>query len=421
MNVAARTYRKVMRRVVLVLAGLIVLSSIDRVNVSFAAIRMNADIGLDAKGYGLGASLFFVGYLLCQIPSAALLRRIGARRWIAISVGGWGLTAAAMAFVTVPWEFFALRVLLGAFESGFAPGVVWYVSQWLPAEYRTRSIGLTLLAIPLSVMIGGPLCGALLKLDLGILSGWRLMFLVEGGVTVIAGLVALRWFVDAPHQARWLDDDERAWIAGNNAPLRADAKGAEPRTNLRDPVLWYAAAIWFALITGASAIIFWLPLAIKMTGENDPLVIGILSALPWVAIGAGMWLNARHSDRSGERFGHVAFPAMLAALGVGGAALVGGGAPALALLVVGGFGLGGAQSVFWSLPTRYLSQVTPQSIALINLCGNLGSAIAPAAIGWAIARMSLTAPILILAALLAAGALLVLPLRTTALLRSQDR
>ncbi len=419
------TYRKVMARVVAPLAFLIVLSSLDRVNVSFAALRMNADIGLDPKAYGFGVGIFFVGYLLFQLPSAAVLRRIGPRWWVAGSVIGWGSVATAMAAIQTPFHFYVLRFLLGLFESGFAPGVVWYVSQWLPQHYRARAIAGTLLAVPISVILGGPLCGALLALDTGSIASWRVMFAVEGLATVAAGIVALFWFVDRPAQARWLSDDEREGIETTLAAEVAAARqpGGALSDVLKDPILWVSAAIWFVLITGANAIIFWLPIALKTLGRTDPLEVGILSALPWIAIGAGMILNARHSDRTGERYHHLAWPMLIAAIALFVAAIVTHqGALAMAALMIGGLGLGSAQSVFWTIPTRFVGARNPGAIATINLCGNLSSSVAPVAIGWAVAQTgSVAVPVYTLAALLLVGALLVLPLRRLAVARGGSR
>jgi ACS family tartrate transporter-like MFS transporter len=410
------TYRRIMLRVVLPLASLVVLSSIDRVNVSFAAIHMNADLGLDPKAYGFGVGLFFAGYLLFQLPSAAVLRRIGARHWIALSVIGWGSAATLMAIVQTPAHFYAARFLLGVFESGFAPGVVWYVSQWLPQAYRARAIGLTLLAIPTSVIIGGPLCGALLSIDMGAIPAWRMMFAVEGIATIAAGIIAWFWFVDRPEQARWLPQAERAAVTASLALEREQAGEATPRPmaeTLRDPILWLSAAVWFVLITGANAIMFWLPIAIRTLGRTDPFEIGVLSALPWLAIGTGMLLNARHSDRTGERYRHLAIPTALAAIALMAAALaIGNGPLALGLLMLGGLGLGGAQSVFWTVPTQFVGAHNPTAIATINLFGNASGAVAPVVIGWVVATTgSVTTPVFGLSLLLIVGALLVLPLR----------
>lgn len=407
-DLGERIYRKVLLRVSGTLALLIVISSIDRVNISFAALTMNRSIGLSASGYGLGAGLFFVGYLVFQLPSVALLRRWGARRWIAFSVAGWGLTSVALAAVQAPWQFFALRILLGAFESGFAPGVVWYVSQWLPQRYRSRSVGLTLLAIPVSVIIGGPLCGWLVGLGTTSLAGWRLMFLIEGAVTVALGLAALLWFVDHPEDAAWLSSDEKLWIAAERATEQRESAGPAG-IPFRNPVLWLCAAIWLALVTSANALIFWLPSVVRQSGVQAPVVIGALSALPWAAIGAGMVLNARHSDRSGERFRHVGLASLLGAIGLVAAALAGAGPSALVCLVLCGFGIGGAQSVFWAIPTRSLPGAG--AIAFVNLCGNASSAVAPLLIGIAIEHTGTPlGPVLGLALLLLVAAALVAPL-----------
>jgi ACS family tartrate transporter-like MFS transporter len=399
----------------------IILSSLDRVNVSFAALHMNADIGLDPKAYGFGVGIFFVGYLLFQLPSAEVLKRIGPTRWIAASVVGWGAMATAMAFIQTPTHFYILRFLLGVFESGFAPGVVWFVSQWLPQQYRARAVAGTLLAIPISVVIGGPLCGGLMSLDLAWITSWRLMFAVEGAVTVLAGLAALAWFVDRPGDARWLTASEKQSVEAALAADQVvkDAPNATLRDALHDPILWLAAGVWFVLITGANAIIFWLPIAIKALGVSNPFEVGVLSALPWLAIGVGMVLNARHSDHTGERYRHLALPMLLAAAALLFAAtLMSNGVVALIALMIGGLGLGGAQSVFWAIPTRYIGARNPGAIAAINLCGNLSSSVMPIAIGWIVATTgSVAVPVYVLAALLVAGALLVAPIRRLAVER----
>lgn len=407
-SVTAGSHRIIMWRVVAPLAALMVLSSIDRVNISFAASAMRRDIGLDQAAYGVGAGLFFIGYLLFQLPSMELLQRIGARRWIAFSVIGWGVTAAALALIQAPWHFYALRVLLGAFESGFAPGVVWYVSQWLPPAYRGRSIGLTLLAIPASVVIGGPICGWLLTVHVAELPGWRLMFLCEGATTVIAGLAASFWFADSPRQATWLSPPSKQWIAEALEGESRNLDVGSERSPLDPAALWRCALLWLALVTGANGLIFWLPSAIGATGMHNPLAIGVFTAVPWVAIAVGMMLNARHSDRTRERYRHLGIAMLLAAGGLIVAGVIGRTAIALIALAVGGFGLGGAQSVFWTIPTQIFRTNNARAIAIINLCGNAGSAVAPAAIGWLAQRSgSLATPLVVLAAALLACTFLV--------------
>lgn len=415
MDAAASAYRKIYRHIVAPLTLLIIMSSIDRVNVSFAAVQMNGDLGLDPRAYGLGVGLFFVGYLLFQLPSAAVLKAIGPRLWIAGSVTGWGLFATMMAFISAPWHFYVLRFLIGMMESGFAPGVVWYVSQWMPQAHRGRAVGMTLLAIPVSVVIGGPLSGALLTLDHGDIPGWRWMFLLEGVATIFLGLIAFWWFVDRPAKARWLTEGEKHLVG---EALDAEARAAGPRATgrladaMRLPALWWSAALWFVLITGANGLIFWLPTAIKSLGTHDDFTVGLLSAMPWAAIGAGMILNARHSDRTQERHRHIGFAAIAGGLGLAGAAMAGGGPLALLFLMVGGLGLGGAQSVFWTVPTRLLGARNPQAITLINLFGNMSGIVAPVAIGWIVATTGrIDIPVYLLALLLLLGAVCVRALR----------
>src|SRR5215831_10765882 len=211
---AVAANRKFRWRVLAPIVILIVLSSLDRVNISFAALQMNSAIGLDAQMYGLAVGLFFVGYLLFQFPSTALLTRIGARRWITLCVCCWGAVALSMAFVRTPIELYVLRFLLGAIESGFAPGVVYYTSNWMPARYRANTIAVTMLAVPISVIIGGPLSGWLMSVanPLG-LPGWQWMLFIEGAATIALGLCAYFIFVDRPGDARWLTRVEQEWIA----------------------------------------------------------------------------------------------------------------------------------------------------------------------------------------------------------------
>ena len=235
------------------------------------------------------------------------------------------------------------------------------------------------------------------------------MFLVEGLATLAIGIAALRWFVDRPADAAWLTDAERRQIAEANT---SSPVSSQKRLNaVHDPVLWLSAAIWLALITGANGIIFWLPGAIAAMGIHDPIEIGILTALPWAAIGVGMYSNARHSDRTQERAWHLGLASALAAFGLAGAALVPAGGWALALLMAGGLGLGGAQGVFWAIPTQRFAGAGPFAITAINLCGNASSAVSPFVIGWAIVHGGgVTIPVLGLAALLLAGAALTVPL-----------
>ena len=412
------TIAKIRLRVVVPLAVLLIVSSLDRANLSFAALQMNRELGLTPSAYGLAVSAFFVGYLLFQFPSMYLLHKLGARRWIVGSVLMWGLVALAMAFVDSALWLYALRCLLGVAEAGFAPGVVYLCSRWMPKRYRAAAISMTMLAVPLSVVAGGPFSGWLMSATnpLG-MAGWRWMFAAEGVLTLVLAVAAWRMVVDAPAQAGWLTSEERGWlareIAVDDASAEADGAGARAISMLRNPSLWAAAGVWFVLIAGAYGILFWLPQVARQLSSRSEFQIGLVSAVPWIGIGLGMFFNARHSDRSGERFLHVMLPLLLCSACLALATLPANSVAALALLFVAGLGLGGAQGVFWTIPTGFLGKdAARQGITLINFCGNLGGLFGPYAIG--LVRQStgsFALPIYAMAGLLLAGALLMLRLR----------
>ena len=408
-----RIRNRVTWRLVAPLTFLVFLNSLDRVNVSFAALRMNADLGIDAQSYGLGVGIFFFAYLLFQFPHTFVLRRIGPRRWIFCAVLFWGCVATAMSAIQNASHFYALRFLLGVAESGFAPGIVYYMSQWLPARFRAWAIAGSMLAIPISVVFGGPLSGWLMSIDnpLG-MPGWRWMFLIEGLPTIAAAFVSLRIFVDQPDQAQWLSSDEKRWL---RAEIERDhARAPVPQTLqsssqlLRSGRVWASAGVWFSLMSGAYGIIFWLPQMIKQITTASDLEVSVLSALPWVGLGLGMQLNAWHSDRTQERYLHIGIPALVAAVGLVLSSLMPPGWLALVFLIVGGFGLGGAQGAFWALPTSFLGAgAGATAITLINILGSSGGLVTPPLIGWIRAQSgSFALAVHALAAVLVIGTLL---------------
>lgn len=403
--------RKFRWRVLLPLVLLIVMSSLDRVNISFAALQMNADIGLTPQMYGIAVGAFFVGYLLFQFPSTWLLTRFGARRWITGCVTLWGVVAAAMAFVRNPEELYVLRFLLGCAESGFAPGVVYYCSGWMPARYRANTIAITMLAIPISVIVGGPLCGWLMAVDNPLeVPGWRWMLLMEGAATILFGLCSYFIFADKPRDARWLNEAEQTWLETQLAREQTSARAPESSplsATLRDTRAWLAAGVWCTTLIGANGMMFWLPQAIKEVSQSGELIIGVLAALPWIGVACGMIGNSWHSDRTQERYWHVGV-ALVLAMSALAFASVASGASALLLLFLGGLGLGAAQGVFWSIPTSFLHRsVAAAGITLINLVGNLGSLAGPYVIGVIRAHSeSFAAPIWFVAAVLGGGAVL---------------
>lgn len=358
------------------------LSSVDRVNVSFAALQMNADLGFSPAQYGFGAGVVFVGFLAGQYPSVLLLQRVGMRRWMAISALVWGTCAGGMAFITNHTEFYVLRVVLGFAEGGLAPGIVLYLSQFATERDRATTFALPMVAIPLSIVIGGPLSGWLMEMapPFG-LSGWRWMFLGEALPTLLFGAAALFYFPDRPDQADWLSQDEKAWLAAN-AANRANTAQRNDWSVLARPLVWLSALLWFCLLSGSYGIIFWLPQAVKQMTALTPFEIGLVNALPWLGNVCGIYVNSRHSDRTGERYLHIALPAAISAGAIAAASLAGPTVPGLVALFIAGTALGAAQGAFWALPTRIF---TPATFAVgavaINIAGSSGGLIIPQLVG----------------------------------------
>jgi ACS family tartrate transporter-like MFS transporter len=389
------------------------MSSLDRANVSFAAATMNAELGFTPSQYGFGAGVLFVGFLAGQYPSLYLLQRIGMRGWIAACALLWGLSAGAMAFIQTHAAFYVLRVLIGFAEGGLAPGIVYYLTQFATERERASTFSLPMIAIPLSVILGAPLSGWLLGMQQGLgMSGWRFMYLAEALPTVILGLLAGLQFPNTPDHARWLTDEERHWLA-RNAARRNRAEQANDWSVLGQPVVLLSGLLWFCLLSGSYGVIFWLPQVIGSLTALTPVEIGLAGALPWVGVAAGIYFNAAHSDRTGERFWHVAVPSLLAAAALIVAWLAGPGSVAALALVVAGLGLGGAQGAFWAVPTRLLAPAAMGvAVVAINILGSAGGLVMPPLMGIARERSgSFAGPTWLVVGVLATAALLVAAIR----------
>jgi ACS family tartrate transporter-like MFS transporter len=389
------------------------LSSIDRVNVSFAALQMNTDLGFTPSQYGFGAGILFVGFLAGQYPSVLLLQRIGFPRWLAACALLWGACAGGMAFIDSHWEFYTLRVLLGFAEGGLAPGIVLYLSQFATERERATTFAMPMLAIPISIVMGGPLSGFLLGMDAPFgLAGWRWMFLGEALPTLLFAAVAFYWFPDRPADAAWLTPEEKTWLS-QNAANRSETARQNDWSVLRQPPVWASAALWFCLLAGSYGIIFWLPQMVKSLTSLTPFEIGLVNALPWAGNAIGIYVGATHSDRTGERFWHIAIPAtaMAAAIliaGAAGASVIG-----LIALLIAGTCLGAAQGAFWALPTRMF---TPATFAVgavaINITGSSGGLIVPYIVGVVREKSGgFGAPTVMMACFLLLAAVIVLVLR----------
>jgi len=409
--------RRVTWRLLPFLLLLYVISWLDRVNVGFAKLQMNSDLGLSETAYGLGAGIFFLAYAACEIPSNVLLVRFGARRWIARIMVSWGLIASAMMFVRGEWSFYAMRLLLGVAEAGFLPGIIYYLGQWFPRAQRAHAISWFMIGIPLSVVFGGPLSGWLLGFDghLG-LQGWQWMFLIEGLPAVLLGIVVLFYLTDTPGQAHWLTDAQRNWLSERMASeQKAAAARHRPEIGvaLRHPTVWLLAIIMFCCQTGSYGLTLWVPTIVKGLSGFTDLQVGLFSAIPYVAAAIGMVLVGRSSDRTGERFLHVAIPSLIGAIGFVATGLITAPAAAMLALSVAAVGDYATRGPFWALPARFLSgSVLAAAIALINSMGALGGFVGPYAVGYLKDTTgSFTSPLFLLAGILVAGAMLTLLLR----------
>jgi len=418
-------YRRLRWRLVPYLLLLYVIAWFDRVNISFAALQMNADLGFSSAVYGFGASIFFAGYALFEVPSNLILARVGARRWIARIMITWGLLSVAMMFVQGKWSFYALRFALGVAEAGFLPGILYYLNFWFPKAERARAVSWFMIGIPLSTVFGGPIAGMLLGLDgWHGMQGWQWLFVLEGLPAVVFGVVTWMWLPDSPRDVRWLSEAEKERvIARVEEERRATEKRVGASGSLRlallHPTVWMLSLVLFACQCGSYGLTLWIPQIVKgISGQSD-LVIGFISAIPYIAAtGAMLWCGFS-SDRSGERFLHVAVPSFIGAAGFAASAFLHSPVPGMIALTIAAMGDLCTRGPFWALPTRFLSgSALAAGIAVINTMGSLGGFVGPNVVGWIRqATGGFTGGLLFLAGLLAFAGVGTLLLRRSALLR----
>jgi ACS family tartrate transporter-like MFS transporter len=408
---------KIRRRLIPFMFVLYIVSYLDRINVGFAALQMNDALGFGPAVYGLGAGIFFLSYVAFEVPSNLILARVGARVWIARIMISWGLISAAMMFVRGPASFYTLRFLLGAAEAGFFPGMILYLTYWFPVAERANAMALFITATAVAGVIGGPVSGALLRLDaMGGLAGWQWMFLIEGLPAVLLGFAVLVYLPNGPHEAPWLSADERAWLSQRLEAERA-ARPEKHEYTLRQALtngrVWLLAILYFSLVMGLYGISFWLPQIVQSLSGLDEFLVGVVSAVPYLVAAVGMVAIGRHSDRAGERTWHVAGPAFVAAAGFVLSAFTMHPVAALFVLSLTALGIWGALGPFWTLPTAFLSGTAAAGgIALVNSVGNIGGFAGPFLMGFVRDRTgSFAGALMALAAILAAGGFLALRLR----------
>jgi MFS transporter, ACS family, tartrate transporter len=416
---ARMVLRRVAWRLTPVLALTYVVAQIDRVNVSFAALTMNADLGFSASVYGLGAGLFFVGYLLLQVPMNLAIARFGAGRVIAGLMVAWGIASAATALVGTPAEFYVVRLLVGAAESGVYPGMMLYLTYWFPAAQRATAVGLVALSVPIAGLLGSPLSGFILDHTHGLagLASWQWLFILEGLPVVLLAPLVLAVLTDRPARAAWLSPAERDFLT---ATLAAEAAAQPPaahapwREVLGSTRVWLLAALYFLFAGGLIGSLFWLPRAVAHAAPGiSAETVGWIVGAPYLLFGAATVWWGRRSDRLRERRWHTFAPAALGALGLAVLPFVQGPWAALGALCLYLGALGGAFSACWGLITAALPpRLAPVGIALVNSAGSLGAFGAIYVVGPLVdATGSLAPGLVLLAAAVALGGALALTRR----------
>lgn len=411
--VGSTALRKVALRLIPFLGVLYFFAFLDRVNVGFAALTMNADLGLSAAVFGIGSGIFFLGYIAFEVPSNVMLERFGARLWIARIMISWGVLSAAMAFVQGPNSFYTVRLLLGIAEAGFFPGIIFYLTCWFPPQHRARIIALFMIALPLSSVIGAPISTALLGIDVWGLRGWQWMFLMEAIPTIVLGFIVFIVLPDRPADAKWLSVEEKQWleaelVRGNAGATHGHASSL--RAALMNPRVWRNGLVYFCILVGLYGFSFWLPQIIASLGRMTNFQVGLVTMIPYTLACIALVLWGRHSDTTQERAWHVAAPSLLAASALAVSGWTTQPMIAFVALCLAAVGIYSGLPSFWAFASRGLQGAAAAgAIALINALGNIGGFIGPAAIGLAKTYTnSYAASLLFIAVFLALGAVLVI-------------
>jgi len=378
--------RKFYVRMMPLVVIMLLVNQVDRTNLGFIQDALKADLGLGAAAFGLGAGLFFVGYALFEVPSNMLLQRYGARIWLTRIMVTWGLVTLLMAFTQGEYIFYFLRFMLGLMEAGFFPGVIFYLTSWLPDAHRGRAVAIFLSASALAYIVTGPISGALLTMHgMAGIAGWRWMFLIEGGGSMLMGLVSIRYLVSNIAEAKWLTAEEKHELQSavtRDIAGRKTAQGEKPqwRLLLQRPVLTLCGIYFVSVMTGYT-VTFWLPGILRQIKDINDFQVGLLSSIPWIGAVIAMYVLARFTDDKGHRKVLVGAALLLQAVGM---ALATTGSPWFALfaLTLAAIGYKSCNSVFWSMTAMSLEpKILASGIALINSLGNLGGFVAPTAVG----------------------------------------
>jgi ACS family tartrate transporter-like MFS transporter len=386
-TVASMTTRKVYWRLLPLSIITYLLCYLDRINVGFAALTMNKDLGLDAAVYGLAAGAFYWGYFLFEVPSNMILEKVGARIWIARIMITWGLLSGATAFCVGPWSFTIMRFLLGLAEAGLYPGMLLFFTYWFPDWHRARIVAGFTIALPLAVAVGSPTSTALLELNgvLG-LAGWKWMFIAEAIPTVLVGIFFFLFVTDRPAQARWLSDEERTWLVKT---LEGERRLIEARGKVSfwesfwNPKVLTMTPNYFGIVTASLGLLLFLPQIVKQLGLTN-MQVGWVALIPYVCGAISMVIWGWYSDRINERRWNLFVACVVAAIGLIIAGQTIGTPWAIVGISIAAIGLYGSKGPFWTFPSMILTGTAAASgIAWINCIGNLGGFIGPTAVGWA--------------------------------------
>jgi MFS family permease len=408
-----KTYSKVDFRLIPFVFLCYILAYLDRVNVGFAKLQMLTDLKMSDAAFATGAGIFFIGYFFFEVPSNVLLKKFGARMWIARIMISWGVISSLMMFVTNAWEFYSLRFILGLAEAGFFPGIIFYLTLWYPSNLRSSRTAWFVAAIAVSGVIGNPVSGLIMDFFSGSLglAGWQWLFLAEGIPSILVGVIVIFYLDSNIADAKWLSSEEKELLAANI--LAEDKHKVEHKLidAFKSFKVWVLCAIYFTLMIGLYGIAFWLPTIVKAIGLKGYLEVGLISAIPYGVAVVGMILLSNNSDRTGERRLHYVANVTAGALGL----ILSGVYAAnpwasIIFLSVGTLGVVGSMPLFWPMPSAFLAGTAAAAgIGIVNCIGNLGGYVGPNVPIWAKEFSNdPSAALYVIAAVLILGALLVL-------------
>jgi MFS transporter, ACS family, tartrate transporter len=380
------TRNKIARRLLPFLFTLFVIAFLDRVNVSYAALEMTHDLNFSDRVFGFGSGIFFLGYLLFEIPGCLIVERWSARKWFSRIMVTWGLITVLMAFIRTPMHFYTVRILLGVAEAGFFPGILVYLTHWFRSEDRAKACAIFMIAIPVANIIGSPLGGWLLGVHWLAIQGWRWLFIVEGIPAIVFGLITLFYLTDWPREARWLSPEEQQWITSEleqEALAKKAVRSYKIWEALLQPTVIQLTLIYFFAVSSIYSLSIWLPTFLKRASGMSNFAVTMLSIIPYVAVLFAMLFNGWHSDRTNERRWHTAIPLILGVIAFSLTILAGSHFWfAFACLIVASSANAFLPS-FWPVPSAFLGEsAAAASIGLINSIGNLGSLVTPSVIGY---------------------------------------